>query len=308
MRVEAGPGNAGERLDSFLAAACGLTRSAVQKLIGDGRVRLGGNAVKKNYRVSAGDILEVELPEPAETGLRPSDIPLDIVYEDDDIIVINKPRGMVVHPAAGHTDDTLVNALLAHCGESLSGINGELRLGIVHRLDKDTSGLIVAAKNDRAHLSLAKQIKARTVKRVYEAVVRGGFREARGRVEAPIGRNPANRKKMAVTDKGSRRAVTDWEVIETFYGTPSMPAYTHVRCILQTGRTHQIRVHMAHIGHPVIGDPLYGGTKDEFGLGGQCLHARRLEFDHPATGELISFVSDLPDYFKRVLTILANRV
>jgi len=308
MRIKADTGSAGERLDSFLSKACGLTRSAVQKLIEDGNVLRFDTPVKKNYRVSEGDIFEIEMPEPAETGIRPSEIPLDIVYEDDDLIVINKPRGMVVHPAAGHTDDTMVNALLSHCGDSLSGINGEIRPGIVHRLDKDTSGLIIAAKNDRAHLSLAKQIKAHTVKRIYEAIVRGGFKEDRGRIEAPIGRNLADRKKMAVTDRGSRPAATNWEVITRYYGSPSTPSYTHIRCILETGRTHQIRVHMAHIGHPVAGDPLYGGGKDEFGLGGQCLHAKQIEFDHPATGERIRLETDLPDYFKKVLTTLGSRV
>jgi len=299
---------AGQRLDTILASLTGMSRSAVQKLIEGGFVTLGGKGIRKNHKVSAGEAFEIEMPQPVDSSLSPAEIPLDIVYEDEDIIVVNKPKGMVVHPAPGHSDDTLVNALLAHCGDSLSTISGERRPGIVHRLDKDTSGVILAAKNDRAHLSLSKQIKARTAKRVYEAVVRGNFREDRGRVEAPIGRHPVNRKMMAVTDRNSRYAATDWEVIERYPGRSGMMPYTHIRCVLDTGRTHQIRVHMAYIGHPVAGDPVYGGKKGEFGLEGQCLHARSIEFDHPTTGERMYFETDLPEDFKRVLTILRSRV
>lgn len=306
--VEIDEARSGERLDAALAALTGLSRSSVQKLIEGGFVTLGGKTVRKNQRTSAGEIFDVVMPEPADSKLSPAEIPLDIVYEDAAIIAVNKPKGMVVHPAPGHSDDTLVNALLAHCGDSLSTISGERRPGIVHRLDKDTSGIMLVAKNDRAHLSLSKQIKARSAKRVYEAVVRGNLTEDRGRVEAPIGRHPVHRKKMAVTERNSRYAATDWEVIARYPGKSGKPAYTHIRCVLETGRTHQIRVHMSHIGHPVTGDALYGGKKGEFGLQGQCLHARSIEFDHPITGERMSLTTDLPGDFTRVLTILRSRV
>ncbi len=293
--------DAGVRLDVFLAAAAGLTRSAAQKAIEDGLVTDGrGVPPKKNLRVGAGARYIYTPPEPKETGLLPLEMELDIVYEDSDLAVINKPRGLVVHPSAGHENDTLVNALMARMGGSLSGINGELRPGIVHRIDKDTSGLIVVAKNDFAHLYLAEQIKEHTARRTYEAVVRGGFREDSGTIDAPIARDPRERKRMAVVPDG-REAVTHWQVLARYGG------WTHVRCVLETGRTHQIRVHMAHIGHPVAGDPLYGG-KDELAVGGQCLHARELEFTHPRSGERLHFVTDLPDYFKKVLTKLENNV
>ena len=292
--------NEGMRVDALLAGVLGLTRSNVQKLCDAGRVYCGGEPVKKNRRAAAGECYEVEIPEVEPTELEPLELPLDIVFEDLDIVVVNKPRGLVVHPAAGHQGDTLVNALIAHCGSSLSGINGELRPGIVHRIDKDTSGLLVVAKNDLAHLSLAEQIKEHSARRTYEAVVRGGFREDSGRVDAPIGRDPRERKRMAVTERNSRPAVTNWSVIARYSG------WTHIRCVLETGRTHQIRVHMAHIGHPVAGDPLYGG-KDELGVGGQCLHAAELELTHPRTGERMHFYAPLPDYFKQVLTKLEKR-
>ena len=299
--LEVSPEGVGARLDAFLAEGLGLTRSAVQKLCDEGRVTLDGLPLKKNRKTGPGERYTVDIPEAAPTGLIPVALPLDVVYEDGDIIVINKPRGLVVHPAAGHENDTLVNALMAHCGDSLSGINGELRPGIVHRIDKDTSGLLVVAKNDAAHLSLAEQIGAHTARRTYGAVVRGGFKEDAGRVDAPIGRDPKDRKKMAVTPKNSRPAVTHWEVICRY------PGWTHIRCVLETGRTHQIRVHMASIGHPVAGDPLYGG-KDELGVGGQCLHAAALELTHPRTGERMTFTAPLPEYFIQVLTKLKKRL
>jgi len=287
----------GERIDALLARS-GFTRSAAARLIGEGKVRRNGKSVKKSDPVQEGDIITVETEDaPAPTETRPENIPLDVVFEDADVIVVNKPRGMVVHPAPGHADGTLVNALLYHCGDSLSGIGGALRPGIVHRLDRDTSGLIIAAKNDAAHLALSAQLSDRSLSRIYEAVVRGGFREERGTVDAPIGRHPTDRKRMAVTEKNARRAVTHWEVIARYSG------YTHVRCILETGRTHQIRVHMAHIGHPLLGDTVYGGKPDK-GLEGQCLHARELKFIHPRTGESVLLRSELPDYFREVLSRL----
>ena len=288
----------GERIDALLARS-GLTRSAAARLIAAGAVLRNGKSVKKSDTTRAGDLITVEIPEEAApTEALPQNIPLDVVYEDSDVIVVNKPRGLVVHPAPGHPDGTLVNALLYHCGDSLSGVGGELRPGIVHRLDRDTSGLLIAAKNDMAHLALSAQLADRSLSRIYEAVVRGGFREDKGTVDAPIGRHPADRKKMAVTDKNSRRAVTHWEVLERYSG------WTHVRCILETGRTHQIRVHMAHIGHPLLGDMVYGAGKPEKGLEGQCLHARELKFLHPRTGESVRLTTQLPEYFTEVLARL----
>ena len=286
----------GERLDAFLAARLpDLSRSAVQKLIEDGFVTLEGRKLKKNRKVAAGELYEVSLPEPEAPETAAEDIPLDIVYEDNDIIVVNKPKGMVVHPAPGHSGGTLVNALLHHCGESLSGIGGEKRPGIVHRIDKDTSGLIIAAKNDRAHRALAAQLKDHSLSRVYEALVIGNIKDDRGTVDAPIGRHPVDRKKMAVTSKNSKPAVTHYEVLSRLNGV------THVRCRLETGRTHQIRVHMASIGHPVLGDTVYGRKKPEPGLEGQCLHARELSFIHPGTGERVTLSCDQPEYFVRLL-------
>jgi len=286
----------GERLDVFLAANLpGLTRSAAQKLIEAGRVRLGGAPVRKARITSPGDIYTVEQDEPEESSAAPQDIPLDIVFEDNDVIVVNKPRGMVVHPAPGHPDGTLVNALLSHCGNSLSGINGVKRPGIVHRIDKDTSGLVIAAKNDGAHLALASQLLARTLTREYDAIVRGAMKSESGTITAPIGRHPTDRKRQAVTEKNSRPAVTHYEVVTVYSG------YTHVRCRLETGRTHQIRVHLAHIGYPVLGDMIYGRKKPELGMSSQCLHARKLRFMHPSTGEPMELRAELPEYFADVL-------
>jgi len=286
----------GERLDAFLASSMpDMSRSAIQKLIDDGLVTLNGQKVKKNRRVSPGDDYKVSFPEPQEPETAAEKIPLDIVYEDGDVIVVNKPKGMVVHPAPGHPGGTLVNALLHHCGESLSGIGGEKRPGIVHRIDKDTSGLIIAAKNDRAHRALAAQLKDHSLSRVYEALVTGNIKTEGGTVDAPIGRHPFERKKMAVTARNSRNAVTHYEVISRLNGV------THVRCRLETGRTHQIRVHMASIGHPVLGDTVYGRKKPEPGLQGQCLHARELRFVHPDTGEKVTVSCELPEYFIKLL-------
>ena len=291
----------GERVDALLARHLeGFSRSAVQRLIEGGAVLLGGKAVKKNTLSAAGDRFFVTLPELADIPLVPQDIPLDVVYEDGDVIVVNKPRGLVVHPAPGHPDGTLVNALLYHCGDTLSGIGGEKRPGIVHRIDKDTSGLIIAAKNDTAHLALSAQLSDHSLCREYEAVVRGRLREDSGTIDAPIGRHPTDRKRMAVTQKASRNAVTHWEVIARYGG------YTHVRCRLETGRTHQIRVHMAYIGHPLLGDFTYGAPSPDKGLEGQCLHARRLRFVHPTSGELVELETPLPDYFTEVLKRLGN--
>ena len=292
-----------DRIDALLAQNVPeLTRSAAQRLLEAGAVNVDGRIVKKNHKCSAGERIELSLPETQETELRPQDIPLDIVYEDEDVVVVNKPRGMVVHPAPGHPDATLVNALMYHCGDSLSGIGGEKRPGIVHRIDKDTSGLLIAAKNDTAHLHLSAQLSDRSLSRVYEAVVRGNFREDCGTVDAPIGRHPTDRKKMAVTDKNSRAAVTHWEVIARYRG------YTHIRCRLETGRTHQIRVHMAHIGHPLLGDQVYGAPSPDKGLEGQCLHARELKFIHPRSGEPVHIKTELPPYFLDVLNKLVPNV
>ena len=293
----------GERIDALLAQnAEGLTRSAAQRLIESGAVLVNGEPVKKNYKCSAGDAVEFTLPDAQDIELTPQDIPIEIVYEDDDVVVVNKARGMVVHPAPGHPDGTLVNALMFRCGESLSGIGGEKRPGIVHRIDKDTSGLLIVAKNDFSHLGLSAQLSDRSLSRVYECLVKGRLREDSGTVDAPIGRHPADRKRMAVTDKNSRCAVTHWEVIARYNG------YTHVRCRLETGRTHQIRVHMAHIGHPLLGDYTYGAPSPEKGLEGQCLHARELKFIHPRTGEKVHIETDLPQYFKDVLSKLGNEI
>lgn len=289
----------GERIDALLAHTIdGLSRSAAVRLIEEGCVTLCGKAVQKNLRVEAGQSFRVVMPAAQEVELIAQDIPLDVVYEDGDVIVVNKPRGMVVHPAPGHPDMTLVNALLYHCGDSLSGVGGEKRPGIVHRIDMDTSGLIIAAKNDMAHLALSAQLSDRSLSRIYEAVVIGSFREDSGTVSAPIGRHPVDRKRMAVTPKNSREAVTHWEVLARYNG------YSHVRCRLETGRTHQIRVHMAHIGHPLLGDMVYGRKKPEKGLEGQCLHARELKFVHPRSGEQIRLTTELPDYFQSVLSRL----
>lgn len=287
---------AGQRADSLLARRLeGLTRSAAARLLEEGRVTDRGRPVAKNLRVRLGQVLEVTLPEPEEPEARPQDIPLDVVYEDEDVIVVNKPTGMVVHPAPGHPDGTLVNALLYHCGESLSGVGGQKRPGIVHRIDRDTSGLIIAAKNDAAHLALSAQLSDHTLARTYECLVMGNLRQDSGTVDAPIGRHPSDRKKMAVEPRNGRRAVTHWEVIARY------PGVTHLRCRLETGRTHQIRVHLAHIGHPILGDTVYGAKKPVPGLTGQCLHAVGLRFLHPRTGEPVELTCPLPEEFVRML-------
>lgn len=286
----------GLRLDVFLSQQEeNLSRSAAQKLLEDGCVTCGGRAVKKNDKTVAGAVYELTLPELKTPAIEAEPLVLDVVYEDGDVLVINKPKGMVVHPAPGHWSGTLVNALMYHCRDSLSGINGELRPGIVHRIDKDTSGLLIVAKNDFAHQALAAQLKDHTLSRTYEAVVCGGFRDDEGIVDAPIGRHPADRKKMAVTEKNSRSAVTHYQVLERFEG------YTHICCRLETGRTHQIRVHMAYIGHPILGDTVYGHKKKELGQDTQCLHARQLVFLHPRTGQPVTVTCPLPDYFEGVL-------
>lgn len=289
------------RLDVLLSRRVeGLTRSAAQRLLEEGKVSLQGRPLKKNHRLRAGEALELCLPDPVPTDARPQDIPLDIVYEDADVAVVNKPRGMVVHPAPGNPDGTLVNALLAHCGQSLSGVGGAIRPGIVHRIDKDTSGLLIIAKNDRAHLALSAQLKDHTLSRVYEAVAIGSLKEDRGTVDAPIGRSLRDRKRMAVVPDG-RRAVTHYEVLARY------PGYTHLRCQLETGRTHQIRVHMAYLGHPLAGDPVYGPKNDPERLGGQCLHARELTFVHPTTGQTVHLTCPLPDWFSDFLNRLEKR-
>jgi len=286
----------GERLDAFLARSVPeLTRSAAQKLLEDGCVSLNGKHGKKNDRLNAGDTIGVEIPEPKEVDIVAREIPLEIVYEDEDVLVINKPKGLVVHPAAGHQDDTLVNGLLFAKAGELSGINGELRPGIVHRIDKDTSGLLAVAKNDLAHTVLASQLKDHSMARTYEAIVCGSFKEDSGTVDAPIGRHPSDRKKMCVTARNSKNAVTHWEVVTRYWG------YTHVRCRLETGRTHQIRVHMAHIGHPILGDTVYGHKKPELGQESQCLHAGILCFSHPRDGHPVIVHAELPEYFRAVL-------
>ena len=292
----------GERLDAFLARSMeGMSRSAVQRLIEDGNVLRGGKRCRKNDRLEPGDVLTVTLPEAKPVEIVPKEIPLEIVYEDEDVAVINKPKGLVVHPAPGHTDDTLVNGLLYAMGDRLSGINGEMRPGIVHRIDKDTSGLLAIAKNDLAHAVLAYQLKDHTMARTYEAIVCGNLKEDSGTVDAPIGRHPTDRKKMCVTARNSRNAVTHWEVVERF------PGYTHIRCHLETGRTHQIRVHMAYIGHPILGDTVYGHKYKELGQDSQCLHAGQLCFRHPRDGRPVLVFAPLPDYFLEVLNKLRKR-
>lgn len=293
----------GARIDAALAQLVpSLSRSAAQRLLSQGAVLLNGQVAEKSARVSAGDTLELTLPEVKPATAQPEDIPLDVVYEDDDVIVINKPKGLVVHPAAGHWDGTLVNALLHHCAGSLSGIGGELRPGIVHRIDKDTSGLLIVAKNDFAHQALSAQLKDHTLARTYECIVCGNLREDSGTIDAPIGRSPADRKKMCVTKVGGREAVTHWEVIARYSG------YTHLRCRLETGRTHQIRVHLSWRSHPILGDTVYGHKKPELGLDSQCLHACELTFVHPRTGQPVTVSCPLPDWFQNVLEKLKNKV
>lgn len=282
----------GGRLDVFLAEHLeNISRSGVQKLLEDGCVTINQKQVAKNYRLRKGDVIRTVVMPPKPLNVLPQNIPLDIVYEDNDLLVVNKPKGMVVHPAPGNPDGTLVNALLYHCGDSLSGINGIIRPGIVHRIDKDTSGLLIVAKNDIAHQALAEQIKEHTFTRFYEAVVYGNLKDDTGSINAPIGRHPIDRKKMAVTDKNSKSAVTYYTVLNRYQG------FTHVRLQLKTGRTHQIRVHMAYLGHPVAGDTVYGPKKVIRSLQGQCLHARTIGFIHPTTKNYLEFTSELPNYF-----------
>ena len=291
----------GVRLDKFIAVAdIGVSRSMAVTLIESGRVTVNGKGCDKKQKLVSGDRVEVHIPDPTPYEAKAENIPLDIVYEDSDLLVVNKPKGMVVHPAAGNYDGTLVNALLYHCGDSLSGINGVLRPGIVHRIDKDTSGLLIVAKNDAAHHHLAAQIKAHSFTRAYEAVVFGALKDDRGTVDAPIGRHPVDRKKMCVTQKNSKNAVTHYEVLHRYKG------YTHIRCVLETGRTHQIRVHMAYLGHPVAGDSVYGVKNERVSFTGQCLHARAIGFVHPTTGQYMEFSSDLPPYFRDFLRKLEN--
>lgn len=292
----------GQRIDGFLASTIeGMTRSAIQKHIEGGNVTLNGKQVKKNHKTTEGEIFQVEIPDPRPIDIAAENIPINIAYEDDDLIVVNKSRGMVVHPAPGHYEGTLVNALMYHCGDSLSGINGELRPGIVHRIDKDTSGLLIVAKNDFAHLHLAEQLKDHSLCRIYEAVVWGHFKQDEGTINAPIGRHHTDRKRMAITERNSREAVTHYKVLARYRN------YTHIQCRLETGRTHQIRVHMAHIGHPCLGDPVYGKCPEK-GLTGQCLHARSLQFVHPCTGEFREITTELPEYFQNVLSKLGNEI
>jgi 23S rRNA pseudouridine1911/1915/1917 synthase len=297
-----GPDDEGSRLDAYIGAEAGeITRSYAQRLIDDGRVTVNGDRVRKKYKVKKGDTVEIDVPEPAPIDAVPQDIPLDIVYEDDDVIVVNKPRGMVVHPGPGNSDGTLVNAVLFHCGGSLSSINGAIRPGIVHRIDKDTSGLLMIAKNDMAHESLAEQLREHSVTREYRALVFDNIKEDELTIDAPIGRDYGNRMKRAVNGSGARRAVTHIKVLERF------GRYTLVSAVLETGRTHQIRVHMAYVRHPLVGDTMYGPKKQPFGLDGQLLHAKVLGFVHPRTGEYMEFDSELPEYFTEVLDKIRNR-
>lgn len=296
------PEECGIRIDKYLSEKItSQTRSSLADLIEKGGVTVNGKTVAKNYKLRAGDRIKVTIPDPIPYEAEAEDIPLDIVYEDNDLLVVNKPKGMVVHPAAGNYSGTLVNALLYHCKDNLSGINGVLRPGIVHRIDKNTSGLLIIAKNDTAHKGLAEQIKEHSFTREYRAIVVGNLKNDKGSVDAPIGRHHTDRKKMTVTEKNSKNAVTHYEVLERLKG------YTYIKCVLETGRTHQIRVHMAYIGHPVSGDDVYGIKKEKTGFEGQCLHAGKIGFVHPVSGEYMEFVSELPDYFEKYLNKLRNK-
>ena len=293
---------AGERLDAFLARSVeNLSRSGAQKLLEEGCVSCNGKPGKKNDKLNIGDEISVTIPEPKSVDIVPTEMPLDIVYEDEDVLVLNKPKGLVVHPAAGHSDDTLVNGLLFAMGDNLSGINGELRPGIVHRIDKDTSGLLAVAKNDLAHAVLASQLKDHTMARTYECIVCGNMKEDSGTVDAPIGRHPTDRKKMCINQRNGRNAVTHWEVVKRYRG------YTHLRCKLETGRTHQIRVHLSSIGHPILGDVVYGHKKPELGQSSQVLHAGALCFKHPRDERPVMVFAPLPDYFTEVISKLEKR-
>ena len=295
------PEDSDVRLDRFVAQKLEyLTRSHVQKLAESGEILLQGTALKASYKVKAGDEIVVKIPELKEPEILPEEIPLSIVYEDEDMLVVDKPQGMVVHPATGNYTGTLVNALLAHCGDSLSGINGEKRPGILHRIDKDTSGLLLVAKNDMAHQHLALQIKEHSLTRAYQALVHGKWKTDSGEICLPIGRHPQDRKKMAVTYRNSREAITRYRVLE------QLGKYSLVECVLKTGRTHQIRVHMAHLGHPVIGDTVYGVKKEHFSTNGQLLHAYKVGFIHPRSGAYMEFESPLPDYYKKILEKIRN--
>ncbi len=290
----------GQRIDKYIAEKQGISRVAVQRLIEEENILVNGKATKSSYLTQVGDVVTIQIPEVKEIGLQPQELPLDVIYEDEDIIVINKAKGMVVHPAAGNPDGTLVNAIMAHCKGKLSGIGGELRPGIVHRLDKDTSGLLVIAKNDKAHLAMSEQIQNREVKKTYLALVRGIVPENEATIKMPIGRSTKDRKKMAVTPKG-KEAITHFKVLERF------EKYTYLEVKIETGRTHQIRVHMAEIGHPVVGDMVYSNGKNEFQIEGQMLHAHRLEFKHPITKKDMCLEAPLPEYFVNIVSDLRNR-
>jgi len=293
------PEDSGQRLDKWLQLQLpDMTRSAVQKLIEQGNVTRNGMTVSKNGKGNAGDVIEVIVPQPKPLEVTAQDIPLDILYEDNDLLVVNKPKGMVVHPAAGNDDGTLVNALLHHCGDSLSGINGIIRPGIVHRIDKDTTGSVIACKNDKAHRCIAEQLKEHSINRRYRAICFGELNQEEGTIDQPIGRHPNDRKKMAVNHQNGKRAVTHYRVLQRFQG------YTYIECVLETGRTHQIRVHMASIGHPLLGDEVYSNRKSPFKLQGQTLHAKTLGFIHPTTGEYLEIDAPLPEYFEHLLTVL----
>ena len=296
MRLEVNPEHAGIRIDKYLAESLpDISRSYLQKLFRDGEIKMNGKAVKASAKTLAGAEIVFAIPEPEEPEILPEDIPLDILYEDSDVILINKPKDMVVHPAAGHYTGTLVNGLMYHCREGLSGINGVLRPGIVHRIDKDTTGVLVVCKNDRAHNGLAEQLAEHSIIRKYRAIVCGNLKEDEGTVDAPLGRHPQDRKKMAIVRSGGKRAVTHYRVLERF------GKYTYIECQLETGRTHQIRVHMASLGHPLLGDEVYGRGKSPFKLEGQTLHAMVLGFIHPTTGEYMEFQAPLPEYFEKLL-------
>lgn len=298
--LKAEKSDAGQRIDKFLSDNIeNTTRSAVQNLIDKDKITVNNKIVSKNYKLREGDIISVEIPDPENLDVTAENIPLDIVYEDDDLLIVNKPKGMVVHPAHGNYTGTLVNALLYHCKDSLSGINGVIRPGIVHRIDKNTSGLLIVAKNDISHVRLSEQIKAHSFTREYEAIACGYFKDKSGTVDAPIGRHHIDRKKMCVTYENSKNAVTHYEVIKQYGG------YAHLRLRLETGRTHQIRVHLSYINHPVLGDDVYG--KPYKGIDGQCLHARKIGFIHPTTGEYMEFTSELPEYFQKILRIIEKQ-
>lgn len=289
----------GIRIDRYLAEKeSGFSRSFIQKLLKEGQVTVGGRPAKSNYKIREKDCIRLEVPDSSEPDIVPEDIPLDILYEDEDVLIVNKPKGMVVHPAAGHYQGTLVNAVMAHCGDSLSGINGVLRPGIVHRIDKDTTGALLVCKNDTAHRDLAEQLKNHSIRRRYRAVVQGNLKEDEGTIEGPIGRHPTDRKKMAVNYKNGKDAITHYKVLERFGQA------TYVECRLETGRTHQIRVHMASIGHPLLGDTVYGSSRNPYHLEGQALHAMILGFVHPRTGEYMEFEAPLPEYFVKLLSKL----